>query len=331
VCAGIDENGLGPRLGPLVVTGVVARARDEQALRVAESKPRRGLSARLGDSKALVGHGDTALGEAWARAVAMRAGIPFGSPDELVHALAIEPREALRLRCPDGHVDQCWGARGEQFVAEDKLVTAVAKDLDKLEKAGVEVVRADLSVVCTERINDAVARGLSRFHVDLHAMERLALTFVRRHGEARVTCGKVGGFDRYGPAFGPLAGHLHTVLEEGRARSAYRVLGVGEIAFVRDADASHLLVCMASLIGKWVRDLLMGRVVRYYRASDPELPIASGYHDPVTARFVKATALVRATRGVPTVCFERTRISLDAEAPAEASAASASPTPNAAP
>ena len=74
---------------------------------------------------------------------------------------------------------------------------------------------------------------------------------------------------------------------------------------MRDADDKHLLVSMASLVGKWARDLLMARVVRYHREDDADLPDASGYHDPVTARFVAATRLSRKRRALPDDCFER--------------------------
>src|SRR5439155_26909298 len=109
----------------------------------------------------------------------------------------------------------------------------------------------------------------------LHALERLVLAARADAGaEIFAACGKVGGFDRY--TFGPIvdAGCLHVPLVEGRARSEYQVAGVGRVAFVRDADASHMLVSMASLVGKWVRDTLMRRIVRYPRASVPSLPDA---------------------------------------------------------
>ena len=84
-----------------------------------------------------------------------------------------------------------------------------------------------------------------------------------------------------------------------------RVAGLGTIAFVRDADAGHLLVCMASLVGKWVREVLMSRVTRFHRAHDPSLPEASGYHDPVTTRFIEASLLARRSRNIRDDCFER--------------------------
>jgi hypothetical protein len=116
----------------------------------------------------------------------------------------------------------------------------------------------------------------------------------------------LGGIAEYSRFFGPLGGWLHNVLEEGQGKSAYRFPGVGELSFVRDADASDPLVMLASLVGKYVRELFMGRIGRHYPATE-EVPRPSGYHDPVTAAFVKRTALVRKKRGVPIDCFERER------------------------
>jgi ribonuclease HII len=308
VRVGIDENGLGPRLGPLIVTAVTARAEGEGHW-LAHHKPRGAITKRLGDSKALVSFGNTTLGEAWARAVAGRLGLPAETPDRLVHALCLDPREELRRPCPNDHASQCWSTDGEAFVADEALVRLVAGDLDKLAARGLSVLGARLCIVCTERLNNAAGRCVSRFVSDLHAMERLALAARDAAGEElRITCGKVGGYDRYAEAFGPLAGRLYTTVREGRARSEYRIAGLGSIAFVRDADAGHTLVCIASLIGKWARDLLMARITRYHRAHDPSLPEASGYHDPVTRRFIEASALARRARGLQDACFERVRV-----------------------
>jgi ribonuclease HII len=303
---GIDENGLGPRLGPLIVTAVEARTTDSGHER-AERRPRGAMRARLDDSKKLIAHGDTALGEAWARAIARRMGLPEPSdPDALVRWLSLDAPATLRAPCPADHAEQCWNAVGEAFTADERLVDTVGRDLVRLESQGVGVLRVTCVVTCVRRLNEGIGRGLTRFHVDLHAMERLALDARERAGsDVVVTCGKVGGFNRYPPAFGPLSGRLHAVAVEGRKRSEYAVPGLGRIAFVRDADASHLLVSMASLVGKWVREILMARVVRYHRAVDPDLPDASGYHDPVTTRFIEATRLARSRRGLPDDCFTR--------------------------
>jgi ribonuclease HII len=310
---GVDENGLGPRLGPLVVTAISARTSEEGNRRAARA-PRGRLATRLGDSKKLVAFGDDTLGEAWARALARRLSRPAESPAELFRALALDPDTSLREPCPAPHVDQCWSSLEESFQAPDALVDEVQRDLAELQAKGIDVCQAHIAVVCAKRLNEAAVRGTTRFHLDLHAMERLALAARELAGEEiSAVCGKVGGFDRYAPHFGPLGGRLHVALEEGRARSEYRIPGFGTIGFVRDADARHLLVCMASLVGKWARDLFMSRIVRYHRAENPDLPNASGYHDPVTSRFIRASALVRRRRALPDACFERMRAATDFE------------------
>jgi ribonuclease HII len=79
---------------------------------------------------------------------------------------------------------------------------------------------------------------------------------------------------------------------------------------VRDADERHLLVGLASLVGKYLRELLMGRIVRHYRTADPALEVehASGYHDPITTRFMVGTDALRKKRRVPDDCFVRRKL-----------------------
>ena len=301
---GVDENGLGPRLGPLIVTAVTAEATNEAGLRIANKPARGGAASRLADSKQLVAYGDSALGEAWARALMPEA----ASPEALLDSLFLDPTHVLQRPCPRDHMAQCWRA-GEGFESTDEAVALVKKDAARLEKRGLRLVRAEVAFVCTRTLNDAAAKGLSRFVVDLNTMERLVLSARARAGsDVQAICGKVGGFDRYGNQFGPLSSYLHIALVEGRARSEYKFPGVGTVAFVRDADASSSLVSLASLIGKWARDLLTARVIRHYRDEDDSLPNASGYHDPITAKFVAGTALVRKKRKMPDDCFERTKV-----------------------
>ncbi len=302
---GVDENGLGPRLGPLVVTAVVARV-TEDGHTVAVRKPRGSLATRLGDSKAMVSHGDVALGEAWARALGARLGLDAAGPDSLIHGLALDTKSELRRICPSHVEAQCWNVETESFQADGDLVARVAKDLERLATRGVDIVGVRSGLVCTRRINDERTRGRNRFDVDLHTMERIVLDVRERFdGELQVVCGKVGGYARYSDAFGPLAGRLHAIVEEGAKKSAYSFPGIGMISFVRDADANHLLVAMASMVGKWIREVMMARIVRFYGHHEDEGLDASGYHDPVTDRFVAATALVRRKKQIPETCFER--------------------------
>jgi hypothetical protein len=59
----------------------------------------------------------------------------------------------------------------------------------------------------------------------------------------------------------------------------------------------------------------------FQRPGSPALPDASGYHDPVTARFVSATRLARKKRGFEEACFERNRVDELAPRPVQRRAA----------
>jgi ribonuclease HII len=301
---GADENGLGARLGPLVVTAVLARTSERGEATLKRKLPKR-VRSDLDDSKALVSHQNVELGEAWARAVCTPNA---ANPDALFAELCLEKSSTLTELCPSHLVSQCWSAHGEAFVAEAAQVARVRTHLAFLAERGVEILKVQSSVVCTKRLNNAREGGHNRFVSDLHAMERLVIALRGQvPTNVRAICGKVGGIAEYSKFFGPLSGSLHAIMEQGRAQSSYRFPGLGELHFVRDADAADPLVMLASLVGKYLRELLMGRVSRFYVPPDAEQPSPSGYHDPRTSRFVAATALLRRQRRVPDGCFERAR------------------------
>lgn len=308
---GIDENGLGARLGPLVVTSVTARVGAPGRAALARPLPA-SIAADLDDSKRLVAHGDVALAEAWARALVPSA----ATPAELFGALSLEGEAELRSECPSAAAPQCWHVASERFVAPAALSARVAGHLAALAALGIAVTEARSSVVCVRRLNGARDRGVNRFAADLHAMERLTLAARERHGApVDVVCGKVGGIRAYGRCFGPLSGRLHVVVEEEPGLSAYRFPGLGELRFVRDADAADPLVMVASLVGKWVREVLMARIAEFHHHAlgAPSRRSPSGYHDPITAAFVRETREGRARAGIPDACFERAGRAADEE------------------
>jgi len=300
---GADENGLGARLGPLVVTAVLARV-DDQGTRTLSRRLPKKIRAFVADSKQLLSHGNVAIGEAWARTFVPNA----SSPNDLFEKLSLEGSDRLHAPCPNHVRHQCWRPDDDGFVASDELLDQVGRARRALSEKGIEILGAKTSVVCVDRLNTARESGKNRFISDLHAMESLVLALRREVGsDVHAVCGKVGGMGDYSRFFGPLGGWLHVVLEQGRKRSGYKFPGVGELYFVQDADGpkGDPLVMLASLVGKYVRELLMTRVARWYAEHlDPEQP-PSGYNDPVTARFIEATELVRRRRRVPSSCFER--------------------------
>lgn len=301
---GIDENGLGPQLGPLIVTSVLARV-SEEAARSMQDEPQRFLHGRLADSKKLVDHRHVALAEAWARVLGPK-GPAVPDPGELLEGLSLETMTGLQSQCPKEAIEQCWGTEAEDFVADAAHLAHAQADLNRLRELGIEVVWTRSSITCVLRMNQARSRGIGRMDLDLRAMEALILAARERAGEEIVArCGKVGGLMRYGAKFTLLSGHLATTLEETRSESAYQLAGLGRVHFLRDAEERDPLVSLASLVGKWVREVLMGRIVRFHRQRAEGLPDASGYNDPVTDRFVRDSLPLRRQLGIPDACFVR--------------------------
>ena len=304
---GVDENGLGARLGPLVVTAVLARV-TERGRRTLSRKLPKAIRADLDDSKRLLTHTNVALGEAWARALVKA---PSTSPAQLFEQLSLEGTSQLKKPCASHVSGQCWNEHAEAFLADAEHVARIAKHKTALAERGVELLSVQSSVVCTQQLNDKRNKGTNRFVADLHAMESLVLALRKEAGaDVEAVCGKVGGIAEYSKFFGPLSGRLHAILGEGRAQSGYRFPGLGEMHFVRDADAADALVSLASLVGKYVRELFMSRIGSHYgevSTEDDKRP--SGYHDPVTAGFVVRSEALRRRRKIPDHCFERERVS----------------------
>jgi hypothetical protein len=292
---GVDENGLGARLGPLIVTAVLAEvsAAGEALLSRA---PRGKLRQDLGDSKRLVSHADVGLGEAWARAL---TGDRFASPRALFEHLSLETSASLERDCPSHVAEQCWGTLGENFESTPELCSRVAGHVEKLRQRGVHVREVLVASTCTQRLNRARQNGGNRFISDLHAMEALLLELRQRAGKDLVAvCGKVGGMTDYDRFFGPLSGRLRATLVISRKKSGYYFPGLGEIHFVQDADARDALVMLASLVGKYVRELLMARVFRFHsgvRPSPAESP-GSGPPSHVGARELQAALDIAGSR-----------------------------------
>jgi ribonuclease HII len=299
---GVDENGLGPVLGPLVTTAVGLELTRYHTARLSAV----GRELGIDDSKATAAFGRMAIAEGLALAVleALHGRVP-ADVDGLLSQLLLDAPELLRDRCPEASLPQCWSA----LVALPCFGGDVEKGrqaLRALAQRGVRVVRAKSAVACTRFLNDRLAAGQSRVEVDLELMERLVLDARAGLGaELQAVCGMVGGIRNYTDKL------RHFARDKVRARRAalgtlaYDVEGVGHVRFEIDADQRHLPVALASMIGKYVRELWMLRHNRFYQARDPELLDVSGYHDPVTRRFIAASELLRKRLGVEPACFLR--------------------------
>ncbi len=301
---GVDENGLGPRLGPLVATGLTL----EMPRYLRSALCERGLRLGLTDSKETGGFGRMGFTESVA--LALLGSGPGGVPrsaDRLLQRVFPDVEPRLKARCPNASTaNQCWGVDLALPVFGGDPVFGRAL-LDRLVgRSQLRVVDVESRIACAGVLNAKLESGKNKLAVDLELFEELIDSVRRRHGaQLLAVCGMIGGIRDYGSRMGRFDSARVRPLTGRRGQRRYAIEGVGEVRFEVDADARHLPVALASIVGKYVREICMRRIGEFYRRGDPELQLASGYHDPVTTRFIEATATSRRRLAIAPDCFRR--------------------------
>jgi ribonuclease HII len=298
---GIDENGLGPLIGPLVVTAAAFEAPEydrEAFWRIAKSH----LPAD--DSKKIFSSGRLGKAEratlTWLDAFGHR---PLTYTDL---AAAICCRTPLPLPCGDAVPERCRPSSvGLPFFAKapSEVNTIDADPL--LSRNGIKTVAVRSVMVCPGAFNAALEDNeMNKLKLDFNLMMRLAgdLTLSCK-GDAAVLCGKVGSTRKYAKWLEGAGFYAHVTSEENPQISSYEVAGIGRLSFIKDADALHLPVAVASMIGKYLRELAMSDLNRLL--AGPGMRRASGYRDRVTADFVASTEKRRREIGLNEICFAR--------------------------
>lgn len=301
---GVDENGLGPRLGPLVATSVVLEA--SRYPRAALCK--RGLGLGLTDSKETGGFGRMAFTESVALALVERgaARLPT-SGDALLDCIAPASRPRLRACCPDdATAGQCWSVDPSLPMFGGRVADG-RRLLDQLiGRSNLRIVDVQSRVACAGLLNARLSEGINKLAIDLELFEDLIATVFVRHGSPLlVLCGMIGGIRDYASRFSRFDSNRVEALANRQGQRRYAVDGLGELRFEVDADARHLPVALASIVGKYVREVCMHRIGEFYRSDLPGLALVSGYHDPVTTRFIEATEDSRRRLGIASDCFRR--------------------------
>ena len=279
--AGVDENGLGPGLGPLVVTAIALEipGTDEQALRLDPA-----ALPQIRDSKQVFRRTPRsyAAGEAAALALARARPAACAAADlaSLVGALTRTEPGCGRAAEPDLHLAPLalplWGGEPGQVARE-------------LAARAIRVVDVACRVVSPAELNREQRAGGGKLALDYRAFEEALARLEVRPPLALL--GKIGGTRRYRPwldgskrAFGV------ETLEEEPACSRYRCLFDGEpleMRFLRDGDGEFLPIAAASVVGKYVREATMLCLNRALGFDQP-VPYASGYwSDPKTAEAIR--------------------------------------------
>lgn len=283
---GIDEAGYGPNLGPFVMSAVACRAPDGFAAGdlwpALETAVRRGKGKR--DTRLVVD--DSKLVYSAARGLAQLERGVF----TLLDGRPARVSELIDLVCADDADEvaaEAWytGTTAlPRAVAADEIDPGRAAFAEACRAVGLCDWRARCAVVCPPRFNAIVARTGTKSAVLAHAFIRLLAwgAAVTDGEEALFVCtDKQGGRNTYAEQVQhALTAGLVVPTEETNERSHYRVVGGPrpvELTFRPGADGAHFCVALASMLSKYLRELLMGELNAFWQHHVPGLAPTAGY------------------------------------------------------
>lgn len=287
---GIDEAGYGPNLGPFVMTSVACRVPDAlagadlwQILRPAVRPPHESDDGRLvvGDSKQVYST-TRGLGDLETAVLAVLA--PRRRED------GWNLHQCLRSLCPASHAElaaEPWytGASALPVTAAPAHFERAAADFDQTSAAnGVTWGLVRSVVVCPVRFNRLLDGWGTKGAVLGHALAELLACNRSPAGDTEAVwffVDKHGGRNTYAPMLqDALPDGMVVAHEEGLHRSVYSVLGLERevrLTFQPRADAEHFCVALASMVSKYLREVLMLEFNRFWQTHVPDLKPTAGY------------------------------------------------------
>lgn len=289
--AGVDEAGLGPILGPLVVGGVTMAGPEGTApwrllqRHVSKLKHVAG-KVRVADSKKVKAgpHGMRRLEETALVFWTALHGAPPASLAEWLVALGhdLEPLQ----RCP-------WYddlALPLPRVADPGWVTLTGALVARaLRQGGAELLDISVRAVDVEEWNQLIADTDNKSKAHFHAYSEVLGDLVRRllprvgaDDGCRLVADRCGGRMRYQRDLARLCPAASVeVLEEQPGRSSYRLRQDGRdvcVSFAERAEDRAFPTALASCFAKYLRELMVECLNRWFQSRVPDLKPTAGYY-----------------------------------------------------
>lgn len=310
---GIDEAGYGPNLGPFVMSAAAVRVPQPlcpwHLLRHTVRRRQEASDDRLvvDDSKAIY---SATLGLPPLERCVWPFLPPANSLADLWQRLVLTPWPCYLAEPYASHLPlPVTSSPSERWMAERQQLGAA------LRAASVEIRLASVVIFPTE-FNMLVRQAHSKAAVPLEAIRRLlgvarassSPTAVRRSDwpfptfdgttVVQLTVDRLGGRKHYRDFLQDLLPEqMVLTVAEDHTCSHYRVGASAEVYFRVNAERQSFAVALASMVSKYLRELLMRQFNSYFRQHAPEIAPTAGY--PVdAARWWQATAALRQRLGL---------------------------------
>jgi hypothetical protein len=309
---GIDEAGLSPVVGPLVVSGTLFKAADDVeganfwrlldgcVSKSGEKASSSGTGAlRVADSKKLHKKGDISKLEEGVFSFLYCRG------DRNVRSLA---DLMVRLNVDIEAEDYPW-YRPAQLKLPVRIWRNTARRRGEglrnaMGSSGVAFAAAYCEPVLEGQFNRDIERTRNKAVLLWERVSRIIYRALKvcRDGNLTVCVDKLGGRDRYDDLLEDVLGEARPVRSKaGREVSAYEYRPNGRrvrVLFMRSGEEKALPVALASMFSKYVRELFLRQLNEWFCERLPGLKPTAGYHNDGW-RFVNETREFREKNGIP--------------------------------
>ena len=298
IIAGIDEAGLGPKLGPLVVSSAAFEVDDSSnpdtlslwdifSETTTRKKSRTDPRMLITDSKiAYTSRGLPALQNVVLNfSYALKNEKPATSIYELISRLGTNDQIVQLAQSPwfKEALTDTSPPEGQKFAPTTTF------NLQN-ENAGIKYLHC--RILSARMLNNLFAEGLNKSEVLLLQTGRHIHHIVKTYSneQIRITVDKQGGKTYYAPYLTDiLGGEWIETIREGRDSSLYRIRKNIYIEFLPKADQNKFTVALASITAKFFREILMNEFNRYFTSRIPSLKPTAGYPEDAKRFFAEIT------------------------------------------